>query len=233
VADDAFERKLTLSGDGQTEANLYVGTSPGFRKVHVGVPDEDAVYAVEFSAFEVGAKPEDWIDKAVLTREVDDIERVEMVDLSVQRQDGKFAVTGLGEGEQTREDEARQLLERIARLRIRSVLGTQSKPEYGQDESTLSIRVTPRSGDTDTYVFSKPKDADCYVLKTSGRAEYFQVDPWVVDAIKETTREKLVRTEAQEPATGKATAPPGAGEEPAALADEALDGSPGDEPEAP
>jgi hypothetical protein len=236
VAEEVFERRLTLSKDGQTEASLYVGTSPGFRKVHVRVPDEDAVYAVEFSAFEAGVKPEDWIDKAILAREVDDIQHAEMANLSVQREDGKITVAGLAEGEETREDEARQLLERIARLRVRSVLGTENKPEYAQDKPALSVTVTLRSGQTDTYVFSRPKDADYYVLKTSLRNEYFQVDPWIVDSIKETTRDKLVRSKAEEPTTGDVAAAPPAGEEAAGAEEEEHedpDGSPVAEPEAP
>ena len=43
VADSAFERKLTLSKGDETLAALFVGTSPGFRKVHVRLPGEDAI----------------------------------------------------------------------------------------------------------------------------------------------------------------------------------------------
>ena len=193
VADTAFERKLTLSKGDRAMAALFVGTSPGFRKVHVRVPGEDAIYAVEFSAFEANVKPDDWIDKGVLAQPADGIQWVDLPDLSLKRKDGGLVVADLQEGEETVDDEARRLLERIAGLRVRGVLGTEEKQEYRQDRPELRYRIALESGDEQTYVFSKPDEADYYVLKASQRDEYFKVDTWDVDPLREAGRNNLVR----------------------------------------
>jgi hypothetical protein len=201
VAETSFERKLTLSQSEEALATLYVGTSPGFRKVHVRLPVEDDVYAVEFNTYEVGVKPEDWIDKAILTHPADDIQRVELPGFTLQQQDDKLEVVGLAEDEETIKDEAKRLLDHIAELNIRAVLDPDSASDHPQDTPELRYTLALKSGETQTYAFSKPqdKDADYYVLTASPRDESFQVDTWSVDQIKGATRDKLVRKKTKEP----------------------------------
>ena len=219
VSDPGFERKLTLSKGEETLAALLVGTSPGFRKVHVRVPGEDEIYAVGFSAFEANAKSDDWIDKGVLAQQADEIERIDMPGLTLNREDGRLLVADLDEGEETAEDEARRLVDRIAGLRIRAVLGTEEKPEYDRDQSELRYSIALASGAEQEYVFFKPEQADHYVLKASHRDEYFQVDTWAVDPVKEVTRAKLVR----EKVAGTAAAEEGTEDEQTEQGDSATD----------
>lgn len=194
VADDDYERKIILSRDGKDIETLFIGTSPSFRKVHARQKDEESVYAVYFSSYEASTKPEDWIDTGVLKHPASEIARVQFPDFSLSRQDGKLTVEGIdGDSEETVAEEADLLLRKIADLRIRTVLGTEAKPEYNQDKPVFRYTLVLSSGDSEEYVYSKPKDADGYVLKTSHRGEYFKVDHWVVDEIKEIGRSKLVR----------------------------------------
>ncbi len=69
LAEDHFQRRIKLAGAGQTQADLLVGTSPGFRKSHVRKAGDDAVYAVEISAFDLPTQAVDWLDKNLLTAE--------------------------------------------------------------------------------------------------------------------------------------------------------------------
>lgn len=201
VSDEAFERKITLGRGEERLATLFVGTSPGFRKVHVRTPEGDAIYAAEFSAFESGVKPEDWIDKTVLKHQANDIQEAKLPGFTLKRQGDRLVVADLKEGEAVVENEAKRLLDQLAGLTIRSVLGTEAKPEYGQDKPALRYTLVLKSGEKATYVFSKPKDADYYVLKAPPRDEYFQLDTWTVDPIKEVTRDKLIRKQAEDKTT--------------------------------
>jgi hypothetical protein len=206
VAEASFERKITLLQDDKPQATLYVGTSPDFRKVHVRLLDESDIRSVEFNTYEVGVKPEDWIDKAILTHKAGDIQRVVLSGFTLQQQDDKLGVIGLAEDEETVQDEAKRLLDQIAGLNIRSVLDTADTSNEGQSEADLRYTLALKSGATQDYTFSKPTDADHYVLKVSHRDELFQVDTWLVDTIKEVTRDKLVRKKAA--ATDVTAAPP-------------------------
>jgi hypothetical protein len=56
VADDAFERRLTLRGADGELATLIVGDSPGFRRVFARVAGEDAVYDLRLALFDLSAE---------------------------------------------------------------------------------------------------------------------------------------------------------------------------------
>ena len=83
-------------------------------------------------------------------------------------------------------------------LRIQSLLGTDVKPEYRQDEPALELTMTRNDGEVLSYRFSKPEDAAYYVLKRSDMEVYFKVAEYTVNPVKDTTREKLVQARTEE-----------------------------------
>ena len=198
VDEEQFERKLVLLSDDDTEATLYVGSSPGFGKVYVRPEDEDEVFAVDFNTWEANAKDDDWIDKDVLTLDESNVERVEMPGIILQRADGRLQVISLEENEQTNLEESSALLGKLTGLRVQSLLGTEAEPEYRQEEPALEVRMTRQGGEVLGYRFSKPEDAAYYVLKRSDLDYYFKVAEYMVDPVRETTREKLVRDTTEE-----------------------------------
>jgi hypothetical protein len=198
VADDNFERKLTLSSGGKTVATLYVGTSPGYRKVHVRPAGEDSVYSVAFNAWEANAKPDDWIDQDILKLDPKTVQRIDMSGIVLEREGDKLKLDGLDDKQQTNQQEAKSLLGKLAGLRIESLLGKQDKPDYQQDKPVLDVKLTQTDGKTLEYRFSKPKAGDYYVLKRSDRADYFKVADFEVSPIKDEARNKLVQVKPEE-----------------------------------
>jgi hypothetical protein len=220
VDKEQFERKLILVADDESRTTLYVGSSPGFRKVYVRPGDKDEIFAVDFNIWEASAKTGDWIDTDILALDQSSVQRIEMPGIIMQRQDGTLQVMNLDENEQTNVDESSDLLGMLTGLRIQSLLGTEMEPEYRQDEPVLEIRMTTEGGAVLDYRFSKPQDASYYVLKRSDLDFYFEVAEYTLNPVREATREKLVqdRTEAA-PKDGDASRDrkrePDVGEEPA------------------
>ena len=193
VDEDRFERKLVLIADDDTETTLFVGASRGFRKVYVRPGDGNEVFAVEFNTWEANATDDDWIDKEILTLEENDVARIEMPGFILQREDGMLQVADLGEREQTNGEASSALLGKLAGLRIQALLGTAAEPEYGQDQPALKISMTRDDGEVLGYSFYKPADAAYYVLKRSDLDYYFRIADYLVDPVRETTRENLVQ----------------------------------------
>lgn len=193
VHEDEFERKLTLKSGEEELTRLYVGTSPGFRKVHVRPASEDAVYAVSLNTWEASATADDWIDDQVVVLDEKALTRVEMSDFSLQRKGEALEVTDLGEGEETDEEEAAKLVRALTGLRIQSVLGTEPRPEFKQDAPQIEIKVSREEGDDLTYRFSKPEEESHYVLKRSDVDHFLKIAEFSMKPIEEAAREKLVR----------------------------------------
>jgi hypothetical protein len=198
VAEDDYQRRLTLLSGDQPVATLYVGTSPGFRKVHVRPQGDDAVYSVAFNTWEASPKADDWIDKAMLKLDKDKIERIEMPGLVLQRKAGQLSLTDLTDGQTADTNAIDDRVEKLADLRIQSLLGSVAKPEYKQDQPVLEIKLTRSDAGPLTYRFSKPDAANYYVLKRSDLAEYFKLPEYSVKPLLDTTREKLVKAKAAE-----------------------------------
>jgi len=198
VDKEQFERKLILLSDDESRTTLYVGSSPGFRKVYVRPGDQDEIFTVDFNTWEASAKAEDWIDTDILALDQSSVQRIEMPGIMMQRQDGTLQVMNLDEHEQTNVDESSVLLGQLTGLRIQSLLGTELEPEYRQDEPALEIRMTTDGGEVLDYRFSKPQDASYYVLKRSDLDFYFEVAEYTLNPVREATREKLVRARTAE-----------------------------------
>ena len=66
LTEDNHQRRVKLSAGGDTVADIYLGTSPGYRKTHARRADDDDIYAITFSNYEAGMKESDWLDKSLL-----------------------------------------------------------------------------------------------------------------------------------------------------------------------
>jgi len=210
VSDEAFERRVVLAHGDEPLATLYFGTSPGIRRVHARTGKDDSVYVVEFGVHDAAVGPEDWEDKSVLEMPPGEIETISLAEFTLKRppgggsdaaagQSGKqtsaeanWVVESLADGESVNQVNAGLLAEKLSGLRFASVLGAEAKAEYGLKKPELVISLT-RKGEQIKYELGKrDKDKD-YVLKVSGREEYFRLPAYTGDAlIKAAGREQLI-----------------------------------------
>lgn len=211
VDEGAFERKLTVLANDQPQAVLFLGSSPGFRKVHARPHNEEAVYSVTFDTWETSPKADDWVNKAVLKLDEAEVMGIELPGLVLTRDGETLRVAGLNEGEETLTSEARALVSKVADLRIAAVLSGDAISPVDQEAHTFELKLTLKGGEVLSYRFSKPKEGGYYLLKRSDLAPSFKLAEYVVKPIAEITRERLVKPNAGAPAVkaGQESAAPG------------------------
>jgi hypothetical protein len=193
VAEDEYERRLTLYSGDEVAARLYIGTSPGFRKVHLRPDEEEAVFVAELNTWEVDAQADGWIDKEVLKLDQAKLEKVEIAGkLSLQNQGGEMQLIGLQEQESTNIEEASALVNKLSALRIQSLMGEEASAAYKEKDPALDIEVTLKDGKQLSYQFFEVENQSHYILKRSDRDRYFEVASYLVDPLKGASREKLV-----------------------------------------
>ena len=66
VTESAHQRRLTLEADDEVLADFFLGTSPGYRRVHARAAGEDEIYSLDFSNYEAPTDTDQWLDKALL-----------------------------------------------------------------------------------------------------------------------------------------------------------------------
>ncbi|MCX8004035.1 MAG: DUF4340 domain-containing protein, partial [Burkholderiaceae bacterium] len=179
VAEDAYERRITLMQGEKTISTVYLGTSSGARKAHARTGTDEAVYAVALAPFEVRLSAGEWLDAHLMKTDTE-----ALIEISVTRADGKTSVlrrterregeksiaTWTGEGEfAADESRARALVEAIANLRVDAVLGTEPQPQWRLDQAALKLTLKDNQGKSASWVLVKLPDGESHVLKASDR----------------------------------------------------------------
>jgi hypothetical protein len=173
VSEDKFQRRLEIdTADGGKDV-IYLGTSPGYRRVHARNADSDEVFSVEFANYEVPTTVSEWVDKTQLQGE--GVTAVSLDDTWRLEQSGDL---WLLDGEPANQDAASALVERIAKLRLIGV--------FEGDEATLGeprvIRVEDAQG-THELTFRHDEDKDEYVVNSSRRQGNFTVASYVAEQV--------------------------------------------------
>jgi hypothetical protein len=193
VAEDEYERRVTLYSGDEIVARLYIGTSPGFRKVHLRPSDEEAVFIAEVNTWEVDAQAASWINKEVLKLDEADLEQLEIAgQITLQKQQGELKLSGLQEQESTNTEEVRDLVSKLSGLSIQSLKGEEESAAYKGKDPILDVQVTLKDGKQLSYQFFTVENEAYYILKRSDMDRYFEVASHLVNPFKEVTREKLV-----------------------------------------
>ncbi len=117
VTEDNHQRRLVIEdGDGSV-ADLLLGTSPGYRRVHARVSGQSDVYSIDFSNFEAPADADQWLDKALLAAQ-GEVSSVVLEDAwRLERLDGEWRIDGAPADAEAAND----LVRRFTGLRV---LGT-------------------------------------------------------------------------------------------------------------
>lgn len=66
VSEEKFARKIELWSQDKPAAELYLGSSPGFRKTHVRNPEANEVHAAAISTSDAAASDDSWLDRSLL-----------------------------------------------------------------------------------------------------------------------------------------------------------------------
>ncbi|MGR9107249.1 MAG: DUF4340 domain-containing protein [Gammaproteobacteria bacterium] len=219
VAKDEFERKLAFSTANASET-LYLGTSPGFKKIHVRVDGQNNIYGIDFSAYQASTKAIDWADQNVLHVPREEIAALEMPGFVIKRDNDRFQVEGLADGEEGVQTEIDGLITQVSTIGFQDVLGKSDDPSYQLGSPALDFTLVKKDGQRIGFRYGQLKDQEDFVLKPSTSEYYFKIPKYSVEGLKGFERAKLVKAaapkipaeaaeEPKEPVVEPATNPPG------------------------
>ncbi len=219
VGADRFERKLILRSNGADLGVLYFGSSPGLRKIYLRVDGSQEIETLAMDLHDLEVKPDSWIDTRALGFKPEQVVRVELPDLTLERVEQGLLPVDMTAEEEIVKDQRDALIKQLAGLTIHSVLGTLDKPEYGLDSPVLQYTVELEGGERIEYLFGRPSAAEAKeaqgqlpeasmpVLKVSGREQLFRVEGWQVEELVRADRAALVRSKVQPQAEAGQAAP--------------------------
>ncbi len=181
VAKDQFVRKISFAKLGENLKTLYLGSSPGFKKIHARVEGQNDIFSIEFAAYEAPVNVDDWVDKNLLAIDIESLNKVETDKFSLTKKDDAWQVDNLQEGKLGHQEKIKTWLEKLAKIQYNGILGTEAKPEYGLDKAVTTLKLMPKSGDVITIAIGKM--ANDYVIKSSHQPFYFKASQYQVQAL--------------------------------------------------
>lgn len=135
VTAEKFQRHVTFRKGEEVVGEVWLGTSPGFQRVHARREGSDAVYSVAFSNFGAPVKTEEWLDKALLAADGAVKSVVSPGGYKLEKGTEGWLVDGVA----ANQEKATSYAERFENLRVLG-LADASLAEYaGTDKGTFTV----------------------------------------------------------------------------------------------
>jgi len=175
VADYLFQRRIELFSGSRALGTVYLGTSPGFRKVHARHGDQDEIFATNFNVFDAPANGGDWIDARLL--QIRTPMRVDADTYSIHREGGEWRS---GSGATPDERELLSLLSALRSLQVKGVATEEQAQQLNGAEAELVLNIDSLSGKITLQLYRLPgvnfiRSSEYPVFFTLGSYAYDQL----------------------------------------------------------
>jgi hypothetical protein len=181
VAEDSFERRLTLEGGDTTLATLYLGDSPGFRRLFVRADGEGSVYEAELGLFDAPDTGDDWSDRTLLHLNTQEIRKLTLPALTLEKTENGWQLSDPAEGEEPDTQVIEERVRRLASIDFLGVFPAEATPSAIKDAPAIEIEATLTSGETINHRISKLEEGDDYLLEVSNRPQRFKLAAYAVE----------------------------------------------------
>ena len=149
VAPYYYQRRIRLLGGDVLQATFFLGSSPGFRKVHVRNADQDAIYNISFNAYEAPGHSGGWLDRKLL--QIRTPLRITADSYSLSWEEGEWR-SGLGRRPDERELDA--LLSTLRSLQVDGVADGDQQRDLAEAEAELLLEVESLGGTVRLELFT-------------------------------------------------------------------------------
>ena len=138
VVEEEHQRHVLIGAGEETLADIYLGTSPTYGKVHARHVAGGPVYAITFSNYEAGTKRSDWLHKSLLQPDG------EVQSVTRKSAEGEWTLTSTDtgwttDGVELDQNETNTFIDRLRRLNVLDLIDAELPPEP-------SVRFTVADG---------------------------------------------------------------------------------------
>lgn len=196
VAEDDYQRKISLYQADKLAAELYIGTSPGFRKAHVRPVGDVKVYALAINSYDFPDRNQDWLRQDLLS--VKDITAINGPDYALVKQGAHWQFADPaepGESAAINSDKVAELIEALNSLRVSGV--AMKVPDFTSDK----VIVLDAKGKQD-WQFQLLKQDNNYFVKRNDREQVFTLGQYDYDRLANVRKADLKIANKQVPVDG-------------------------------
>lgn len=171
-----FQRQLTLLHDDTALATVYLGTAPGFRKVHARDAAEDAIYSLDFNSFDAPADDSGWLDRRLL--QIAEPLAIAGPGFLLRRSGNDSWESASGASPEARELEA--LLVSLRNLQVEGIAGEDEQRSLAGTEPAFELDVVTGEEELKLAFFTLEQD---YYLHDSRHDLFFAISGYDFDRL--------------------------------------------------
>jgi len=187
VTGTKFQRRIELFQGDAKKADLWLGSTPGFKKIHLRREGEDQVYTVELTAFEFATASNDWLQSDLLA--VRDANSIKAADYELQKTGDAWNFVGVNQSsssEKVNASKAAELANSFSNLQVQEVV-----TQVPQDETT---KVSAKSAASEFH-YEFTKAGSDYFVKRSDRDLHFKLSQLEFERIANVNKLSLLASE--------------------------------------
>lgn len=195
VTESAHQRRLTLEADDEVLADFFLGTSPGYQRVHARAAGEDEIYSLDFSNYEAPTDADQWLDKGLLAS------AGEPSGIALE---GAWRLTKsedqwLLDDAPADAEAADKLAGRFEDLRV---LGTVADAAAGDEDQESSLFIVADDRGEHRLTLFHDKDGDAYSLSSDRVAGRFELAAYIAEQLMVDAGELQAKEEVDDDAAG-------------------------------
>ncbi len=178
VGKENFTFHLICNQGDATVADVYLGTSAGYKKSHVRVAGSDDIVTLPLGEADLSTDVAHWLDRDMLGIDLEKITALTFGDTHISRGEDTGWIVNLteGEGDSTKVD---PLVEKIASLRVSGLVDGEEPAAEEPFDFTVSL------GEKDSVKYSMIKvDDTITILKRSDLAYAVEISTWQLEEIE-------------------------------------------------
>jgi hypothetical protein len=174
VAPGAHQRHVVLLAQGEVVADLYLGTSPGYQRVHARRADADPIFSVALANYQLPVNADEWLDKSLLQPRGFLAAVARVGDWQLARGDDGWLI----DGEPADQDAASRLERRLVELRV---TGVATAPEA--DALPVAVfEITDPQGPYRLSIYAGDTGND-HRVASDRRDGYFRLASYLADQL--------------------------------------------------
>ena len=198
VTESTHQRRLTLENADEVLADFFLGTSPGYRRVHARAAGEDEIYSLDFSNYEAPTDADQWLDKALLASAGEP----SSIALEGAWRLAKSEDRWLLDDAPADAEAADKLAGRFEDLRVLgTVAGAAGDEEGDEDQATSLFIVADDQGEHRLTLFHD-EDGDDYSLSSDRVEGRFELAAYIAEQLLVDAGELQAKEEAEDDAAG-------------------------------
>ena len=179
VTEEEHQRHIVVGAGDETLADVYLGTSPSYQRVHARHASGGPVYAIDFSNYEAGAEVSDWLKKSLLQPEgaLQSVARVGEAGWTLTSTDDGWSAQGAGIDAAIDQEEAAEYTARFTGLNVLGIVDVEL-PEAPAARFVLA----DDAGAHELSLFHLEEEDD-YVATSNRYAGQFEIAKYVAERL--------------------------------------------------